>query len=557
MENEKLGGVGLSAAKAPDAARDSVLKTLVPAGTIACLCDDDYTIALMNDELCDALGYRDFDDFQRENGSSILNILHSEDLARFACYLSDVQTQDGERREVFRVRRRDRSFAWFQMVGKKTGVDEKNTRLVFLCNDYTEEMQIRAELEKLRADRQREKKQTDALLEQMPGGLRRCRLTPRPSTEYVSDGLCRLVGYSRGEIDTLFQGEYARLICAEDRPAYSAAFARLAEYQHTESVEYRLCRRDGSSIWVHDSLRSVLDADGEMWAYAAASDIDSLHRDLAQLEQVTTLFSCGVESYEYDSGRIALEYSNGVLQKLSGLSAREYAHRLRADPFRLVHAADVPLLRGMLKRLETGADRAECELRFCTGETYVWLHVQARVSERDKDRFRYHVLSQDVSQSRQLALREMPKLPAPRRDGLFIQTFGSFDVFFNGRPIPFRSAKAKELLAVLVDRRGSFVTRGDIIGCLWETETQNKTTMARCRKTFMRLLDELEPYGARDIVESVARLGVRRIVPERVSCDLFQYLSGEERYRGLFGGVYMQNYSWSEYTLGVLAKDEI
>ena len=41
---------------------------------------------------------------------------------------------------------------------------------------------------------------------------------------------------------------------------------------------------------------------------------------------------------------------------------------------------------------------------------------------------------------------------------IFIKTFGGFDVFVNRERIYFSSEKAKEMLAILVDRRGSSVS---------------------------------------------------------------------------------------------------
>lgn len=52
---------------------------------------------------------------------------------------------------------------------------------------------------------------------------------------------------------------------------------------------------------------------------------------------------------------------------------------------------------------------------------------------------------------------------------IFIRTFGYFDVFVNGSPILFRSEKAKELLALLVDRRGGYVSSSEAISILWKT----------------------------------------------------------------------------------------
>ena len=52
------------------------------------------------------------------------------------------------------------------------------------------------------------------------------------------------------------------------------------------------------------------------------------------------------------------------------------------------------------------------------------------------------------------------------------------------------------------------------------------------------------------MVESVD--GKRRIVPERVQCDLYDYLTGREEYAQLFKGSYLTNYSWGEKTLAEL-----
>ena len=49
-----------------------------------------------------------------------------------------------------------------------------------------------------------------------------------------------------------------------------------------------------------------------------------------------------------------------------------------------------------------------------------------------------------------------------------------YDVFINGQAILIPHAKAKELLALLVHRRGGFVTQHEIIAHLWEDEEANR-----------------------------------------------------------------------------------
>lgn len=136
---------------------------------------------------------------------------------------------------------------------------------------------------------------------------------------------------------------------------------------------------------------------------------------------------------------------------------------------------------------------------------------------------------------------------------VFIRTFGYFDVFVGDTPIAFRNKKSKELFALLVDRRGGFVSSEEAIGFLWEDEPVNSVTLARYRKVALRLKNILEEYGISDIIESVD--GKRRIVMEKVKCDLYNYLSGKEEYAGLFKGSYLTNYSWGENTLAELSGD--
>ena len=134
-----------------------------------------------------------------------------------------------------------------------------------------------------------------------------------------------------------------------------------------------------------------------------------------------------------------------------------------------------------------------------------------------------------------------------------IRAFGYFDVFVNGHAIPFSNEKSKEMLAVLVDRRGGFVSSAEMISYLWEDEPCDKKTQTRCRQVASRLKKALDDNGIGDIVETVN--GKRRIVTEKVDCDYFNYLSNKNKYSNLYNGSYMLNYTWSEMTIAELESD--
>lgn len=141
----------------------------------------------------------------------------------------------------------------------------------------------------------------------------------------------------------------------------------------------------------------------------------------------------------------------------------------------------------------------------------------------------------------------------PENRTVSIRTFGYFDVFVGDKPIAFRNKKAKELFALLVDRRGGYISSEEAISFLWEDEPANTVTLARYRKVALRLKNTLEEYGIPDVVETVD--GKRRIVPEKLQCDLYDYLAGRDDQ--LFKGSYLTNYSWAERTLGELSNQQI
>lgn len=68
--------------------------------------------------------------------------------------------------------------------------------------------------------------------------------------------------------------------------------------------------------------------------------------------------------------------------------------------------------------------------------------------------------------------------PETKKDNVLkVQCFGNFEVFFNGEPVQFPRAKAKELLAYLIDLRGASANTGELCAVLWEDSTkvaQNK-----------------------------------------------------------------------------------
>ena len=138
--------------------------------------------------------------------------------------------------------------------------------------------------------------------------------------------------------------------------------------------------------------------------------------------------------------------------------------------------------------------------------------------------------------------------PIPKRRRMRVQTFGNFEAYIDGMPIAFKYSKTKELLAYLVDRKGALCTSGELQAVLFEDGVAHESYMKSLRRD---LLETLEAIGCGNVIaQQRGKLGV---VPANLDCDYYDWCGGK-RMGIVWHGEYMAQYSWSEYTAGVLER---
>lgn len=278
-----------------------------------------------------------------------------------------------------------------------------------------------------------------------------------------------------------------------------------------------------------------LKLDENISLYCCRQTLDAL--ETAGMQELAMRFTEGVVAFEVENDTVKPMYISENVCSFFGYSREEW----------VALAEKRPSIRQFIA--QSGIDYADVKKLFAAGEaefTYfdmtqnAYRRIRAICSGNYRGDGKCYVMLYNLdakgSEAPQVRVR--------------IRTFGYFDVFVDETPIAFRNEKSKELFALLVDRRGGFVSSEEAISFLWEEEAANSVTLARYRKVALRLKNLLEEYGVSDIVESVN--GKRRIVAEKVQCDLYDYLSGQTE---LFKGSYLTNYSWAETTLGELTGD--
>ncbi len=131
-----------------------------------------------------------------------------------------------------------------------------------------------------------------------------------------------------------------------------------------------------------------------------------------------------------------------------------------------------------------------------------------------------------------------------------ILTFGNFDVFIDGNPVKFDRKQAKEILAYLVDKRGTSATYAELAAMLWEDEDYDRTKQKNLQVYIASLVKTLQELGINDLILK-NRQGIL-VNTKIVDCDYFRFLEGDTRAINSFTGQYMSAYSWAEFTVGYL-----
>ena len=494
------------------------------------------------------------------------------------------------------------------------------------------------------------------------GGYHRCFLGGPIYLEFVSQNFCSMLGYRKTEFSELVEGVYTVTVHADDVSTFVDFVQRMAKKETSESLSYRLIKKDGSIIRVADTMTSVVGNDGFMRGYSVVSEIHEGSNeawacdqkiailkvlggneakimqvsgaafDFAANLEVTKRLSfldfvsisdrariCGALKKAYSEWRsgadsytlVSVDGSAHVCKvwverirddgdfdsavfcvkvQIENESLREEEHKVafsrqlfssfaedlfEADRVQdtVTYIArsdsslfDIPLnvrmftddiTRYLLDRVAPESREAVKQFcirvrstQFCEGSIGT-----AKIGFLLRDRYGDYVPATAtvvaVSERKYLmGLSLDSDSPHVEPSGALIVTqkqviatlFGSFSLSVNGKAVNIRSAKAKELLALLIERRGAFVSSREAIAMLWECEP-DQTTRARYRKTASRLVSELKRNGIEYIVESDR--GARRVVPECLECDYYDYRDGLRAPSGAL----LPEYSWSEFIL--------
>ena len=180
-----------------------------------------------------------------------------------------------------------------------------------------------------------------------------------------------------------------------------------------------------------------------------------------------------------------------------------------------------------------------CKIVFCTGyEEYAVSAFQLHASGYLMKPITVEAVQKEIDHIKGVKATE--KL-------LTIKCFGNFEVLHNGEILRFKRKKAKELLAVLVDRNGAGMTAKQLCAILFPDDTDDEKNAAYLRQLVLDLKNTLKAIRAEDVFRHDTPY--YRVDTNLVKCDYHSFL---ETGKPKFHGEYMTQYSWAEETCAML-----
>ena len=218
---------------------------------------------------------------------------------------------------------------------------------------------------KLKGVLSQRERQIELMLTQLPGGMLTCQMDSNFTTEWISEGLCTLLGYaSQEEFLSCTGGSCRSFILPEDYDLMERETLTALRQGDTYSSEYRVRRRDGAVFWVADFGKLVVDSGGKRWIYCFISDItDRKNRELEimqssheierQAQFLTQLYNtvpCGILQFTPDPAH-AIVSLNHMVWEFYGFPSEEAYRAAIHNPFQLIMEKDLDRINALVDGL--------------------------------------------------------------------------------------------------------------------------------------------------------------------------------------------------------------
>lgn len=105
-------------------------------------------------------------------------------------------------------------------------------------------------------------KAMEVLLQSAPGGIFSYEAGPDDAFSFISDNMLSFLGYTKEEFKAKFSNHFSTMVYEKDRERVLREIDAQIQGAPFDNCEYRIEKKDGSLVYVHDEGHLVEDEQG-------------------------------------------------------------------------------------------------------------------------------------------------------------------------------------------------------------------------------------------------------------------------------------------------------
>jgi PAS domain S-box-containing protein len=235
----------------------------------------------------------------------------------------------------------------------------------------------------------------EAVSHYAPGGIFSYSAESDEEFAFISDNMLAFLGYTSEEFRSKFSNRFSLMVWYEDRKRTIDEINRQIALSPFDTCEYRIEKKDGSIVWVHDEGHIVTDRNGKRWFYVVVVDItDSVNarREMLirnrELETTvrdlqTTLDNIpgGIRVFRLLGDSAICVNANQYLADMFGVAKSELLSETIEQSEKRMHPADIARHRSDMMAVLPVKRWIEGSYRFLDkkSDDFRWYHVEAKL----------------------------------------------------------------------------------------------------------------------------------------------------------------------------------
>ena len=185
----------------------------------------------------------------------------------------------------------------------------------------------------------------EAVLQYSPGGIFSYSAEADEQFSYISENMLTLLGYTLKEFTCKFDNRFSQMVYKEDRERALRQIDEQILRGPFDQVEYRIEKKDGSLVWVHDEGHIVADSAGKKWFYVVIVDIsESVKTQQLEREKYRSSMQALLSANPDAVATIQLNLTQDLCAEGHGTSAatREFIKAKTAEDFFAAVSRQIP-----------------------------------------------------------------------------------------------------------------------------------------------------------------------------------------------------------------------